>query len=65
MDTSNTKLANSSNAQEKPGKMLVSLSFNIIIPVVILSKYSGPENLGAVRGFLIALAFLLFMELMI
>ncbi len=57
MDTSNTKLANSSNAQEKPGKMLVSLSFNIIIPVVILSKYSGPENLGAVRGFLIALAF--------
>ena len=37
--------------------MLVNLAFNIIIPAVILSKFSGEEHLGPEWGIIVALAF--------
>lgn len=36
---------------------LLELLINIVIPSVILMKWSGPENLGAVTALLLALAF--------
>lgn len=41
----------------KQGGFLSNLAFNIIIPVVILMKFSGPEHLGPALGVIIALAF--------
>ena len=39
------------------GGFLSNLAFNIIIPVLILMKFSGPEHLGPAWGVVIALAF--------
>lgn len=39
------------------GGFLSSLAFNIIIPVIILSKFSGSESLGPVWSIVIALSF--------
>ncbi len=39
------------------GGFLSSLAFNIIIPVIILSKFSGNESLGPVWSIVIALSF--------
>lgn len=39
------------------GGFLSNLAFNIIIPVIILMKFSGPEHLGPAWGVVIALAF--------
>lgn len=36
---------------------LINLLFSIVIPAIILSKFSTPDTLGVVPGFLIALAF--------
>lgn len=36
---------------------LINLLFSIVIPAIILSKFSTPETLGVIPGFLIALAF--------
>ncbi|MDP1651391.1 MAG: VC0807 family protein [Rhodocyclaceae bacterium] len=47
------------NDTAKPNQ-LVELLVNIIIPSVILMKFSGPANLGAVNALLLALAFPLF-----
>lgn len=41
----------------KQGGFLTNLLFNILIPVVILMKFSGPEQLGAATGVVVALAF--------
>lgn len=37
--------------------MLINLLFNIVIPTVILTKFSGQENLGPQMGIIVALAF--------
>lgn len=43
----------------KPSKEnpIINLLFSIVIPAIILSKFSTPETLGVIPGFLIALAF--------
>lgn len=41
----------------KQGGFLANLAFNIIIPVVILMRFSGPEHLGPALGVVVALAF--------
>ena len=45
--------------KEKPkrGGFLSNLAFNIVIPVVILTKFSGPEDLGPAWSIVIALSF--------
>jgi hypothetical protein len=43
--------------QDSPKGALLNLLFNIIIPVLILSKWSDEAHLGPVRGLIIALAF--------
>lgn len=43
--------------QPKKGGFLGNLAFNIIIPVVILSKFSGEDQLGPAWGIVVALAF--------
>lgn len=47
----------SAEPPRKKENMLVNLLFNIIIPVVILSRFSGDEHLGAEWGIVVALAF--------
>ncbi|NTS76743.1 MFS transporter [Catenovulum sp. SM1970] len=42
---------------QKQNNPLLELIFNIIVPSVILMKFSGPEDLGAVNGLILALAF--------
>lgn len=42
---------------QKKGGFFGNLAFNIIIPVVILSKFSGEENLGPAMSIVVALAF--------
>jgi intracellular septation protein A len=44
-------------AQTKKPSILVNLGFNILIPTVILSKFSGEHYLGPVYGVVVALAF--------
>ncbi len=39
------------------GNLLANLAFNIVIPVLILSKFSTPDYLGPVWGLVLALAF--------
>jgi hypothetical protein len=39
---------------------LIELLVNIVIPSVILMKFSGPDDLGVVNALLLALAFPLF-----
>jgi len=43
--------------KEKGENILVNLLFNIIIPVIVLSKFSKPEYLGPYYGLVIALLF--------
>ena len=43
--------------KKKKENPLISLIFSIIIPAIILSKFSSPDRLGVLPGFLIALAF--------
>ncbi|TDJ06166.1 MAG: MFS transporter [Deltaproteobacteria bacterium] len=43
--------------QDSPKDALLNLLFNIIIPVLILSKWSDQAHLGPVGGLIIALAF--------
>lgn len=45
--------------QDKPKKNnpLLEILFNILIPSLILMKFSGPENLGTLFGLIVALAF--------
>lgn len=45
------------NQDVKQGGFFSNLAFNIIIPVIILMKFSGPEHLGPAWGVVIALAF--------
>ncbi|MED9996096.1 MAG: VC0807 family protein [Paludibacteraceae bacterium] len=54
MSNPNTK------AKENP---LLNILFSIVIPAIILSKFSTPEKLGVIPGFLIALAFPIGMSL--
>ncbi|WP_333606853.1 VC0807 family protein [Arsukibacterium sp.] len=42
---------------QKPSGFLSNLIFNIVVPAVILSKFSGEEQLGPVWGIVLALAF--------
>ena len=42
---------------QQQGGFFSNLAFNIIIPVLILMKFSGPEHLGPAWGVVIALAF--------
>jgi hypothetical protein len=46
-----------STPTEKKDNVFYNLLFNIIIPVVILSKFSGDNKLGPVYGLIVALAF--------
>ena len=44
--------------QQQSGKSLfANLAFNIVIPVLILSKFSGEAHLGPIWGLVVALAF--------
>ncbi len=47
----------SSEVQEKRENPLLSLGLNIVIPVIILMRFSGDDRLGPVFGLLVALAF--------
>ena len=47
-------------AEPKSENLFLSLLLNIIIPSVILMKFSGDEYLGSVNGLLVALSFPLF-----
>lgn len=46
-----------SQQQPKRGGFFTNLMFNIVIPVVILSRFSGEENLGPMLSIVVALAF--------
>lgn len=46
-----------SETKAKKDNFLLNIGCNVIIPSVIMTKYSTPETLGQVRGLLIALAF--------
>lgn len=53
-------MTDETTSAEKPahrGGMLQNLLFNIIIPVVILSKFSGEDSLGPMVSIVVALAF--------
>lgn len=47
-------------ASPKTPSQLIELLINIVIPSVILMKFSGPDDLGVVNALLLALAFPLF-----
>lgn len=47
----------SDNKQKKPGGMLSNLAFNIVIPVLIMTKLSGEDYLGPAWSIVIALIF--------
>lgn len=51
-----SRQARPGNGKEKPS-ILANLAFNIIIPTVIMTKFSGEEYLGPVYAIVIALAF--------
>lgn len=48
---------NAYSEQPHKGGFLGNLAFNILIPVVILTKFSGPEDLGPIWSIIIALSF--------
>ena len=43
--------------QKKPGGMLGNLAFNIVIPVLIMTKLSGEDSLGPAWSIVVALLF--------
>ncbi len=45
------------SSEPKKNNSLLELVFNIIIPSIILMKFSSPEYLGSVNGLIVALAF--------
>jgi len=45
------------SAKPQQENLLVNLLFNIIIPTLILTKFSGPDHLGPSLGILVALSF--------
>ena len=53
--TMNTSAQN--NARPRRENPLLSLLLNIVVPVVILTRFSGDDWLGPVNGLLVALAF--------
>ena len=56
---SNKQQATSNKHMSKPKKEnpLLNILLSIVIPAIILSKFSTPEYLGVIPGFLIALCF--------
>jgi len=44
-------------AKPKKNNPLLEILFNILVPSLILMKFSGPEHLGTLYGLIIALAF--------
>lgn len=49
---------NAGNAEQEPKQRpLIDLLVSIVIPSVILMKFSGPEQLGATKALILALAF--------
>lgn len=46
-----------SSHRPKQENLLVNLLFNIVIPTLILTKFSGPERLGPAWGIVVALCF--------
>lgn len=56
----NPAMNDTTAASPKKPNQLIELLVNIVIPSVILMKFSGPEDLGAVNALLLALAFPLF-----
>ncbi|UZR94544.1 VC0807 family protein [Chondrinema litorale] len=46
--------------KKKKESPLINLAINIIIPIVILMKFSGEDKLGPVNGLLLAISFPLF-----
>lgn len=49
--------SNSPNTPPKRENLLLSVAFNILIPLLILTKLSDPERLGPVNALVIGLAF--------
>lgn len=45
------------NKTEKKESMLLNILLNIIIPTIILTKFSGADSLGVKNGIIVALAF--------
>lgn len=45
------------NNKKEQENILATLAFNIIIPAIVLSKFSKPDHLGSVYALIIALAF--------
>lgn len=43
--------------EKKPSRPFIDLLMSIVIPSIVLMKFSGEEDLGAVNGLLVALAF--------
>ena len=56
-------MQNERNEETKEG--FLNLIINIIIPVVILTKFSSPEKLGPLYGLLTAISFQSFIVFMI
>lgn len=46
--------------KKKKDNALINILVNVVIPSVIMSKYSTPDTLGEVKGLIVALAFPLF-----
>ncbi len=53
----NTQLTTEPEPQPKKQRPFVDLLVSIVIPSIILMKFSGPEKLGATGGLVVALAF--------
>lgn len=45
------------SSNQRPENPFVSLIFSVVLPSFILSKLSGPEQLGPVKGLIVALSF--------
>lgn len=43
--------------QVRPSTSLAQLVVNFVIPIIVLTKFSGPNQLGPTKGMLVALAF--------
>jgi hypothetical protein len=50
-------MENKNDIREKRENPLISITFNIIIPVIILAKFTSVDQLGPIYGLIAALAF--------
>jgi len=56
-DSATDKPTANSGTPPKRESLLLNLALNIVVPTIILSKFSGEEHLGIKMGIIVALAF--------